>query len=853
MRRSVVVVFLLVLASCGSQAPDGAPADASKATSTLRPDTARWSGVIPVPLVPGAAANLPDGRVVLWAANDPYNFTAGPGTNTVTAVFDPATMTAGPAQYANTGHDMFCPGTTNLPDGRLLVNGGKGNDKTSLYDWRTGAWTAFPPMTIGRGYQANALLGDGSVLTLGGSWSGDAMQVKDGEVWAGTWRRLSHLVLDSSFDATAPSGAKYYDNHMWLFQMSNGRVLHAGPSVQMHWLDLVGEGAVEGIGPRGNDASSLNGSIVMYGVDKLLKVGGAPDYGSDAEPPAGLNSTNTAHLIELGADHRIAVTQIASMTYARALGHAVVLPNGQVVVVGGSTRPKLFSDDYAVKVPELWDPGSRTFAVMPPHAVARPYHSVALLLIDGRVLVGGGGLNGNAATDHPNVEILSPPYLFNDDGTPASRPVLMSVPSTAAYGATVRVTTDQAVSSFALVRLSSDTHSISNDQRRIPLVSHPVTANTYDLDIPSNRNVAIPGSYMLFAMLASGTPSIARVIQVGDWPALARDAQPPNLYVWRYFSDPATSGRPNARSAYYYMASYTTAMPAPPAGFVLDATTPRYMFQAWDSAADGRVPIWLCRSGSGLYWLGNGCNGDTPAQVLFYAYPQPLRGSTKVLHYVSSMWGGKLIIPYTAQTKAQIDGLDANVPWDPWTPWINRSPYDQLAPYWVSSTAPDRYVWRFFTDPNADPVNRPNIRSDYAYLATSTPAVPPAPPRFLLDGTTNGAHMFRAWSTPGPGRIPINHCAAGDGRNWLGNGCNGDRVLSVLFYAYPDGSFEGSAKVLHYLSTMWWGKLIIPSIPQTQAQIDGLDANYPSDPWQPWINRTSVNLLANWWVAAPGP
>jgi hypothetical protein len=855
MQRSAriwLIATALGAAACVSgEAPPAegeASVEASVSASALYgiPSNARWSSLITLPLVPGAAANLPDGKVVFWAAYDDDDYRVQ-GTNTVTAVFDPQTGTHGGALNSNTGHDMFCPGTTNLPDGRILVNGGSTNNKTSIYNPGTGAWTASGEMSIGRGYQANTLLADGSVLTLGGSWSGDGMQAKDAEVWSdGTWRRLPNLVLDGTFNATA-NEAKYLDNHMWLFPMSNGRVLHAGPGVQMHWLDAVGDGAVEPIGSRGNDASSLNGSVVMYDVDKILKVGGAPDYGSDTEPYQGLNATNTAHVIELNAQGGVTVTQTSSMAYARVFAHAVVLPTGEVVVVGGSTRPKLFSNDYAVLVPEIWDPVTKTFVTMPAtQARARPYHSVALLLTDGRVLVAGGGLGPNATTaNHPNLEILSPPYLFNNDGSLAVRPVLLSAPTSASHGGTISVTTSLPVSSFALVRMSSATHSINNDQRRIPLTFSTTGSNTYALNIPANRGVVLPGSYMLFAMLANGTPSVAKVIQIGAALTPVGQVQAPDVYVWRFFTDPVTSGRPNARSAYYYMATTAQAVPTPPAGYVLDSTTPGFMFQAWSTSGDGRVPIQLCRNGYN-HWLGNGCNGDTSVQTLFYAYPAPLRGSTKVLHYVSTAWGGKLIIPYTAQTKAQIDGLDANVPADPWTPWINRSPNDLLAPFYVSSTTADRYVWRFFSQPGA----RPDVRSAYAYLATPTTAAPPAPSSYTLDTTTYGTHMFRAWSTPGAGRIPVNHCYnVVSERHWLGYGCAGDVPLSILFYAYPSSTADGNVKSLHYVSKLWGGKLIIPSHAGTAAQIDGLDAA-PAD-WQAWINRTTINNLTPYWVAGP--
>ncbi|MGT2489831.1 Kelch repeat-containing protein [Cupriavidus basilensis] len=69
--------------------------------------------------------------------------------------------------------------------------------------------------------------------------------------------------------------------------------------------------------------------------------------------------------------------------------------------------------------PELWDPATEKFQKLAAMATPRTYHSVALLLRDGRVLSGGGGLCGGCTTNHPNVEILTPPYLLNADGSAA--------------------------------------------------------------------------------------------------------------------------------------------------------------------------------------------------------------------------------------------------------------------------------------------------------------------------------------------------------------------------------------------------------------------------------------------------
>jgi galactose oxidase len=203
------------------------------------------------------------------------------------------------------------------------------------------------------------------------------------------------------------------------------------------------------------------------------------------------------------------------MQFARGMHNSVVLPNGQVVIVGGMNAPKGFSDTGAILMAELWDPRTEKFTRLSPMKTPRSYHAVALLLLDGRVFVGGGGLCGSCTVNHADGEILTPPYLLNADGTPASRPVINSAPSSVAPGGTITVTTDRDVAKFALVRMTAVTHSINNDQRRIPLpISGGNASAGYWLPIPNDKGDVLPGNYMLFALDAADRPSVARVIAI---------------------------------------------------------------------------------------------------------------------------------------------------------------------------------------------------------------------------------------------------------------------------------------------------------------------------------------------------
>ena len=61
-----------------------------------------------------------------------------------------------------------------------------------------------------------------------------------------------------------------------------------------------------------------------------------------------------------------------------------------------------------------------------------------------------------------------------------------------------------------------DGHDVDTDQRRIPLTINGATADqsTFDLIAPSDPGITVPGYYMLFALNANNTPSMAKIIQV---------------------------------------------------------------------------------------------------------------------------------------------------------------------------------------------------------------------------------------------------------------------------------------------------------------------------------------------------
>ncbi len=249
------------------------------------------------------------------------------------------------------------------------------------------------------------------------------------------------------------------------------------------------------------------------------------NYDDDRAP----SSNATLIDISKGPGSAPQTKSLSNLKFARKFGHSIVLPNGQVMIVGGAGQGNHpFSDTAAVLTPELWDPATEKAQTMANHAIPRTYHSIGFLTVDGRVMIAGGGLGANTSKGesvHTDAEIFTPPYLLNADGTDAARPMINSAPDSTTAGQTITVTSTGATS-FTLVRVSSATHSLNNDQRRIPLspdgtksTNASRAANTKGIDttilkIPDDRGVVLPGTYYLFALDNRGTPSIASMINI---------------------------------------------------------------------------------------------------------------------------------------------------------------------------------------------------------------------------------------------------------------------------------------------------------------------------------------------------
>jgi hypothetical protein len=192
------------------------------------------------------------------------------------------------------------------------------------------------------------------------------------------------------------------------------------------------------------------------------------------------------------------------MAFKRRQFVLVLLPDDNVLAVGGSSGPGFNDETAPVYASEMWNTSTKTWTTMASQTVGRFYHSVAVLLPDGRVLSGGG-------TDAYQTEIYSPPYLFK-----GARPTISSAPSAIPYSTPFFVGTPDATSiaNVRLIGLAANTHAFDQNQRIVPL-SFTQTTGGLTVTPPSDPNLAPPGYYMLFLLNGTGVPSVAKIMVLG--------------------------------------------------------------------------------------------------------------------------------------------------------------------------------------------------------------------------------------------------------------------------------------------------------------------------------------------------
>jgi galactose oxidase len=527
------------------------------------PKGGRWNITLNFPLVPVTAFVNPKTDEVITMSSFLRDGFDGYQDNgyTYSATWNPRTGTITEDILRDSKHDMFCPGTSFNEKGQVLVTGGSSPYGFSIFDPKSNKWERpkdnkgkLSRFQIPRGYAGQTFLPSGKTFMIGGAWgkAGDTYKEKDGEVFdpaTGTWEKLVNvkaefIKMDKVVACNDPNNkncvkTEWQQHHPWLFAWKDGSIFHAGPSKKMNWFYTkpAKEGAQKDAGfrkdtgePNLADGDAVCGITSMYDAEAglILTAGGAPNYHYWLDTKNQQNdslhrqeATNNTFEIKLGIPgETVNVTKMRSMTHQRIFANAVILPNGETLVVGGQIQGEPFWEPTWQSVPEIYSPESKEWKEVARHSTPRVYHSWGLLLPNATVLVGGGGLDINRReTSHYDAQIYEPPYLFEDDGTTlAKQPVINSIDRKCQpykTGENITITTDVVVTAASLMRYSAITHTLNNDMRRIKLAIEPVNSHekTYTMKIPECSGVTLPGYWMLF-VLANGVPSHAETVQI---------------------------------------------------------------------------------------------------------------------------------------------------------------------------------------------------------------------------------------------------------------------------------------------------------------------------------------------------
>ena len=474
--------------------------------------------------------------------------------------------------------DLFCSDQVHLADGTVLNVGGtgyylepgvsgvpfglselEGLKATRIYDTATRTWRqAAAPMTYGRWYPSLVTLPSGKVLVTSGVTKLIKPMYPDRPADSGTNVKQTETfdpatekwtVNPKSADRSLPlfprlhllpNGKVYYDASGQTFNPMGQSYDEAlwnlaavyDPATQS-WRDL----GLPAFGPalKGFRGSAFSQQLTLkapYTKAEFLSAGGV--YGVTPGTYVATD-TSTLNTVDVSSGTEVFSSQAtAPLSTPRWYSTGVTLPTGQVLAFSGADRDEVAGPGGGAPIrrAEMYDPATRKWTPLAAARKGRTYHNTAILLPDGRVLVGGhapintgyafpfnDGRSPAGLSDafrDPSFEVFSPPNLFY-----GPRPVIADYDMSQSYGSTTTVRIAggaRDVESVVLVRNPALTHLIDGDQKVVELPIVARSGDTVTVATPPSANVAPAGPYWLFVNKRTPkglTPSVSRQVYVG--------------------------------------------------------------------------------------------------------------------------------------------------------------------------------------------------------------------------------------------------------------------------------------------------------------------------------------------------
>lgn len=266
------------------------------------------------------------------------------------------------------------------------------------------SWRKTGSLQTARYAHTASLLPDGRVLVVGGEDAGQAMTAAVETFDPGTEQWTA-----------APSLPEPRSNHVAV-ALQDGKVLVAGGGKNAPIGQPLGESVAASallFDPLTNTFTATGRMhharshfhAVRLPSGEVLAVGGGGDEQESAKKCAGQYCGPFGKALasaEVYDPKTGEWTEVASMTTPRFSFSLTALPSGKVIAVGGVNEQ---AEGFATS--EIFDPISKTWSDGPPLATPRQHHT-ATLLGTGRVMVAGG--------KNPNVSPLNTVQLFDPEG-----------------------------------------------------------------------------------------------------------------------------------------------------------------------------------------------------------------------------------------------------------------------------------------------------------------------------------------------------------------------------------------------------------------------------------------------------
>ncbi|KNG47370.1 carbohydrate-binding module family 18 protein [Stemphylium lycopersici] len=529
------------------QAPSVPAPAASPAPAAAKPGSIALKGRSGVPVM--HAGLMPNGRVVFLDKVENYTELKLPnGQYAYSAEWDPATGNKVPLAYKT---NAFCSGGIFLADGRFASLGGN-------------APLDFIDPTVGDGFRGMRFLerkADGSMN--GQNWNEPGTQLDTPRWYASVQIMPDDTIFVASGSKNGLDPSKPENNNP-TYEILNADGTPRGKSYNMEilsknqpyymypFMHLMKDGNVfvqvaksaeifkVETGTVVRKFADLPGTYRTYpntGGSVMLPLSSANDYNPDiiicgggpyqditapADPSCG-------RIRPLDANPE---WEMDSMPEGRGMVEGTLLPDGTVVWVnGGQEGAQGFgvARDPALEV-LLYDPNQpkgKRFTTGPKSTIARLYHSVALLLLDGTLLITGSNpveqpiLQPSAqnpfVTEFRN-EIYTPPYLQGNPTRPSNVVISNKSPK---VGSTFNIKFNAPANAknvkISLYYGGYVTHSVHMGHRMIFLDNKGFKANvkaqSLTVTMPPNKAIAPAGPYVIYVVV-DGVPAMGQFVHV---------------------------------------------------------------------------------------------------------------------------------------------------------------------------------------------------------------------------------------------------------------------------------------------------------------------------------------------------